>query len=151
MGDLTAEAEILVLPPGTYRLTGQVSSDGAPLPDATVSVIAGAGEGLTGRSDAAGKYELYGVAGRVHIRASKDGYFDKTEPIDVAAHSSLAFEMKPFGPTEDYSGLYTLLITSDDCTPGFPDFAKTRLLHRPTRGRSALFWQSRRRMRTSSP
>ena len=71
--------------------------------------------------------QLYGVAGRVHIRASKDGYFDKTEPIDVAAHSSLAFEMKPFEPTEDYSGVYTLLITGDRCTPGFPEFAKTRL------------------------
>ena len=63
----------------------------------------------------------------MHIRASKAGYFDKTEPIDVAAHSSLAFEMMPFGPTENYSGVYTLVITADRCTPGFPEFAKTRV------------------------
>ena len=127
LGGLTAEGEVLVLPPGTFRLVGQVSYQGAPIPDATVSVVAGAGEGLTGRSDTAGKYALYGVAGRVHIRASKAGYFDKTEPIDVAAHSSLAFEMMPFGPTENYSGVYTLVITADRCTPGFPEFAKTRV------------------------
>ncbi len=124
LGGLTAEGEVLVLPPGTFRLIGQVSYQGAPLPDATVSVIAGAGEGLTGRSDAAGKYELYGVAGRVHIRASKDGYFDKADLIDVNAHSSLAFEMKQVEPTENYTGVYTLIITSVQCTPGFPEFAK---------------------------
>ena len=56
LGGLTAEGEILVLSPGTFRLIGQVSYQGAPIPDATLSVVAGAGEGLTGRSDTAGKY-----------------------------------------------------------------------------------------------
>lgn len=127
VGDFTAEGEVLVLPPGTFRLIGQVTDQRAPLPDVTVSVTTGAGEGLTVRTDAAGAYALYGVAGRVHIRARKDGYFDKTEPIDVAAHSSLAFEMKPFEPTEDYSGVYTLFITANHCTPGYPEFAKARV------------------------
>jgi hypothetical protein len=126
-GDLTAESEILVLPPGTFRLIGQVTNQRAPLPDATVSVMTGVGEGLTVRTDAAGTYALYGVAGRVHIRASKDGYFDKADLIEVNAHSSLGFEMKQVAPTDNYTGVYTLIITSVQCTPGFPEFAKTRV------------------------
>ena len=127
LANLTAESEVLVLTPGTFRLIGSATDDGAPVSDAEVSVFSGIGQGLTARTDGRGNYELYGVAGPVHVRVSKDGYFDKADLIEVNAHSTHAFEMKPVVPTADYSGLYTLIITSVQCTPGFPEFAKTRI------------------------
>ena len=127
LANLTAEAEVLVLPPGTFRLIGRVTDEGAPVPGAEVSVISGMGQGLTARSDGHGQYELYGLAGLVHVRVAKDGYFDKADRINVTAHISHAFEMKQVAPTADYTGVYTLIITSVQCTPAFPEFAKTRL------------------------
>ena len=127
LANLTAEAEVLVLPPGTFRLTGQVTDEGAPVREAEVSVISGTGQGLTAGTDGHGKYELYGLAGLVHIRVSKDGYFDKADRIDVRAHIAHAFEINQVAPTADYTGVYTLIVTSVQCTPGVPEFAKTRV------------------------
>jgi hypothetical protein len=124
---LLAEATIFVLPKGTFSLAGRITAAGVGLENVTVTVIAGVGEGLTARTDVSGDYELYGVAGGVQIRASKEGYLDRAQQVDVTGHSSLTFELTTDGPRADYTGVYTLVISAGTCTPGFPEEAKRRM------------------------
>jgi hypothetical protein len=123
----TADATILVLPKGTFRLAGRITAEGVGLENVTLTVIAGVGQGLTALTDASGGYELYGVAGPVQVRASKDGYLDKAQQVDVTAHGSLAFELTAYRPSDNYTGDYTLILTASGCTPGFPEEAKRRV------------------------
>ena len=89
----TDQATIVVLPQGTFRLAGTVSENGIGLEKATVSVISGVGEGLIAPTDARGYYTLYGVAGQVEVRATRDGYLDRTQQVNVTSHGSQSFEM----------------------------------------------------------
>lgn len=98
VGDLSADATIFVLPKRTFRLAGRISEAGAGLGDVTLTVIRGIGEGLTARTDAAGDYELYGVAGSVQIQARRAGYLDQVQRVDATAHGSLMFELTPTPP-----------------------------------------------------
>jgi hypothetical protein len=112
-------------PRGTFRLAGRISGNGIGIVDTALTVIQGVGEGLTARTDAAGDYELYGVAGSVLIRASKAGYLDRLQLVDVTAHASLMFELAPAPsgpqPPVNYGGIYTLTVTGARCTTGFPE------------------------------
>lgn len=124
---LTADATIFVLPKGTFRLAGKITGAGVGLELATVTVIAGVGEGLSARTDSSGAYELYGVAGPVQLRAAKDGYVDRLQQIDVTAHGSLALELTAYVPHDNYAGTYTLIVTAGGCQSGFPEALKRRM------------------------
>lgn len=95
LGDLSASATILVLPQGTFHVAGRVSDGALPLEGVRVTVIRGTGEGLTTRTDDAGLYELYGVAGSVRIRASLTGYLEQIQRVEINSHASLVFELSP--------------------------------------------------------
>jgi hypothetical protein len=130
--DRSAEAIIFVLPKGTFRLAGIVSASNVGLENVTVTVTSGVAAGLTSVTDFYGHYFLYGVAGSVHVRASKDGYVDSTQQMTVAAHATHFIEMVTSRPTDgDFTGTYTLTITAGDgrapCTSGFPEAAKRRV------------------------
>jgi hypothetical protein len=128
---LTADTTILVLPAGTFRLAGKITDGGVALDNVTVAVIAGVGQGLTTHTDASGSYELYGVAGPVQVRASKDGYTDKAQQIDVSAHASLAIELQAYRPSDSLAGTYALILAGSSCSPGFPE-AFTRRVYAAT-------------------
>lgn len=127
----TDQATIFVLPEGTFRLAGTVSENGVGLEKATVTAISGVGQGLMAPSDARGYYALYGVAGQVVVRATRDGYLDSTQQINVTSHGSHSFEMVANRPRIDLSGTYTLIVsaegTSGPCLPGFPEALKRRI------------------------
>jgi hypothetical protein len=92
--DLTADATVLVLPRGTFRLAGTITSRGVALDSVTVAVDSGIGEGLIARTNAAGEFELYGIAGSVQIRASKAGYIDRVQSLVATAHTSTTIELQ---------------------------------------------------------
>ena len=79
---------------GTYRLSGIVMDDGAGVSDAEVSVLSGAGAGLTART-VDGVYKLYGVAGDSEIRVRKEGYQSARELLDVSGPAVLNFTLLP--------------------------------------------------------
>ena len=124
---MAADATILVLPKQTFTLTGRITAGSAGLANVAITVIAGVGEGLSARTSSSGDYELFGVAGAVQIRASKDGYFDRSQAVTVAAHASRDFELTASRTRADYSGAYTLIVTGGACTAGFPEEAKRRV------------------------
>jgi hypothetical protein len=131
--ELSADATIIVLPRGTFHLAGRITENSVGLADVDVAVVQGIGEGLAGRTNAAGDYELYGVSGSVMIRASRAGYQDRLHWADVTSHGSLTIELTrapsggpPNGPA-DYTGVYRLTVTATECTSGFPEAAKVRV------------------------
>jgi len=97
-GSQSVEATIYVVPTGTFSLVEKVTDEGAAVAGATVIVAAGIGYNLGARTDAAGLYEIYGVAGRIQVRASKEGYADTVYESDVREHESVALEFDRKGP-----------------------------------------------------
>ena len=96
-GQTATKSPVFVVPLGTYRLSGLVMDDGTGVSDAEVTVLSGAGAGLTTRT-VAGAYRLYGVAGDTEIRVRKDGYQSASELVDVSAPAVLNFRLLPASP-----------------------------------------------------
>ena len=124
----SASARVLVLPAGTFRVSGRVTDTGAGVRDATVSVVSGVGTGLLARTGGSGDYALYGVAGRVRLQTRKDGYIDANQDLDIADHLDHTFELVPARPVPALAGTYTLTVTAGcrNTVGALPDAAKTR-------------------------
>jgi hypothetical protein len=110
---------VLVLPPGTFRLSGSVFESGLALGGATVKVTAGGGAGLSTLTDDYGYYSLFGVAGAIEVEVTKAGYVRIAKSITVTSNTQdLSFrEVTQEAPVPSMSGSYTLTLTSaDDCS-----------------------------------
>lgn len=105
-----ASLQVLVLTPGTYRLTGLVSDSGIPISGATVDVLDGSRAVMSARSDDEGIYRLYGLVGDVEVRVRVDGYPDQVRAIPVRDDARLDFAL-PAGAA--LTGSYQLTITAD--------------------------------------
>ena len=55
-------SSVIVVPTGTYRLTGKVLESGLPVQGALVKITSGQGSGLSRSTGFAGDYQFYGVA-----------------------------------------------------------------------------------------
>ena len=117
---VSAQREIVVVPPQTFRVSGRVvtGSPAQPVFDAEVAVTAGAATGLTTRTDWDGRYSLYGVAGASEIRVSKAGYPPEVRSINAQSHQTLDVTL-PTVVVPNISGVYTLTIKADlSCEDG---------------------------------
>jgi Bacterial Ig-like domain (group 2) len=110
-----ASARVLVLVPGTYKLSGRITDNGTALAEVTVTVLSGVGAGQTTMSGLDGAFAVYGVGGRVRLQATRAGYLNKMEELDIGAIATHNFEMVPDGQRTDLSGTYTLTITLGAC------------------------------------
>ena len=107
---------IMVLPNGTFRLRGQIVEGGAPVDGASMTVLAGTGEGLTALTDPGGRYALYGVAGPIKLHGRKEGYQDLTREVHVTGHSTHDMTMVPERPRVSLAGQYQLILTATGCS-----------------------------------
>jgi hypothetical protein len=129
---LRSTAEIVIVPDGTYRLTGRVVERGpGQIPIVSAAVETGDVVGLPFvvriGTELDGRYSLYGVTGAATIRVSKGGYATRIERIDVTDHRSLDFELEAATPRGDVEGHYELTVTaSPACSTGLPEFARQR-------------------------
>jgi hypothetical protein len=126
---------VMVLPAGTYRLTGTVieADSSGPVTGALVEVTTGVGARLTARTDRTGTYRLYGVSGQTGLRVTRDGYQPTAGTAfvtDQSASHNIALPL--VAPRADVSGIYTLTITAaDECRHGvgegrLPEEARVR-------------------------
>ncbi|HXG72559.1 MAG TPA: hypothetical protein VNJ04_18300 [Gemmatimonadaceae bacterium] len=124
-------ARVLVLPRGTFAVTGNIKESGFGVPLVLVTVITGIGTGLTTLTNVNGYYELYGVSGPVQIQLKKEGYVNTLRQVDVAAHGTRDFDIPIEGTRKNYAGIYTLTIAMNEpCRFTFgtlPDAAKRRV------------------------
>jgi len=114
---ITAKQAVLVLPRGTFRLTGLVTASGVPVSGATVTVTAGVGQGLSTLTGADGQYRLYGVSGNVGVRVTKAGYWAEDEDLTVTQSSVADFALTPAGAPPNLSGTYSMVITASSACP----------------------------------
>jgi hypothetical protein len=117
-GGKSAGRYVMVLPAGTFRLSGTVKEDGLPVSGAQVAVSVGPAQGLAtttadGKADsAAGYYFLYGVVGDVEISVTKPGYTEQRKSVRVTAQQSLDFALAPSAPRDIVDGNYTFTLSA---------------------------------------
>ena len=105
---------VLVLEPGTFKLSGGVSdSSGGLLDDVTVEVLSGTGKGLKATTNNIGQYGLYGVAGPVQLRTSADGFRAQIRDVIVTGNGGPEpFALTPVETPADVSGTWTMTVRS---------------------------------------
>lgn len=110
-GGRSSSKTVLVLPAGTFKLSGGVVDQGESAPGVRIAVVAGPAAGLETVTDSTG-YRLYGVSGEVDVRATKPGYLDQTKRVTVTSNHILGFSMVLSGNRENVEGTYTLTIAA---------------------------------------
>jgi hypothetical protein len=122
---MTATREVMILEPGTFRLSGTISTPGIPYSGATIEVIDGNGAGLNGtfwRS-----YALYGVAGPVRIRVSAEGFELVTRDVTVLGHTVVDLDLRPTTEASLIAGVYSLTMSaSPACSERLPEWLRQR-------------------------
>lgn len=130
MTSLTSKVDVVVTPPGTFRLAGRVTVGGSasdPVVGAEVTVTAGAAEGLSATTDWEGRYKMFGVSGPTTLRIVKRGYVDQARDIAGAANDTLDVALPLAGVLPDVAGSYTLTATADPaCRENLPEAARVR-------------------------
>ena len=121
--------EVIVVPVGTFRLTGQVADvdlSSFGIYGAEIELTGSAGP-LRTTSDLTGKFKFYGVGGVVELRVTTDGYRPYEQTLTVAAHQDIKVVLAPAVPRLDISGTYALTITAaSECAGSLPAEARQR-------------------------
>jgi hypothetical protein len=110
---MMSTTEIVVVPPGTFRLAVIPREAGSIFLDVRVDVVQGTGAGLSATGLVDGRYSLYGVSGDTLIRVSGRGYEDRMQRVVVTEHTVIEVEMAPARVRPQISGDYTLTITPE--------------------------------------
>jgi Carboxypeptidase regulatory-like domain len=121
----STKGEVIVVPTGTYRLSGAVRDDGVPVSGARVEVVNGDGRVLSAIAD--GSYRLYAVSGDVDVRVAKAGYQEQSRRLHVSSHSTIDFDLALSRPRDELAGAYTLTVSAaDECRASLPDSVRDR-------------------------
>src|ERR1700704_4641889 len=83
---------VLVLEPGTFRISGTVTETGGAVISAGIEIVSGTGTGLH-TTTAQGHYALYGAAGDVQLRASRDGFEEQVHRLVVTDNATDDFDL----------------------------------------------------------
>ncbi len=112
----TATREVVILPEGTYRVSGKITEAGFP-----TQAVGGARVEVPGSvsttADFGGQYKLYGVPASAVIKISATGYADLEQPVTLSSHTTRNFELDLSGPRPTLSGTYTLAIDAESSCP----------------------------------
>lgn len=127
---LGSQKDVAILPDGTYRLTGLVTETdtaSAPVGGVRVEASSSAAEPLSTVTGDDGRYRLYGVAGLVRVRFSKDGYRSGESELTVNAHAASNVELALERPRDNVAGIYQLTISAaPGCSEKFAENLRSR-------------------------
>jgi hypothetical protein len=124
-GRSSVKGGVMVIPQGTYRVSGAVRDAGLPVFGARVEVAGGPAQGLGVTAN--GDYRLYGVAGDVELRATREGYRANTKRLRITSHQVVDFDLELSAPRKVIAGRYTLTIAAaDECRAALPEEARGR-------------------------
>ena len=124
----SSKLRVLVLQPGTFRVSGLVIESGLPFPSVQVAVISGTRAGLRVATDNEGKYSLYGLAGPTDLTALEEGFQTATRSIIVNDHQTIDFNLQPLVGYDSVSGDWRLTVQASP-TCELPREATTRTFH----------------------
>ena len=108
---------VLVIPPGTFKLSGRITDSSGGIENVEVRVLSGTGAGLAAKTDFGGNYRLYGVAGDVRVSVSAPGYVPQEIGATVTSHTTRNFALTTSSTSVDVSGQWTMTFrTSSACS-----------------------------------
>lgn len=125
LDDLSASTTVIVVPAGTFRLAGIVTSSRSttPLAGARVQLITDSGDVLTTGTAGPGGFRFYGVAGRARLQVSSRAFHLYEAEIDIRDHLTHNVSLPPI----DLTGIYTLTLSaSSRCRSELPEAMRTR-------------------------
>lgn len=114
-GTRYGSAALVVLVSGTYKLSGRITDAGVAIPNVNVTVSDRSGADLTAVSGPDGAFAVYGVAGRVQLRANREGYAAVLEELDVTQTTVRNLELTVDRVRPDLSGAYALVLSLGPC------------------------------------
>jgi hypothetical protein len=108
--------EVLVLAPGTFRLTGVIRDEELP----EVLVVGARVEAIPGptvaTTDTEGRFRLYGIAGQVNLLITAVGYAPLARSLQVNTHANQNFQLALSGPRSTLQGNYTVGFEAISCS-----------------------------------
>lgn len=118
---------ITTTPPGTYQLSGMITSSGYAVPDVRVEIVSGsyATRHAVAVTNAGGGFSLY-ASGDFDVRATKDGYVTRTDHVSLTGNRTFNISLDPKSPPVDATGSYTLTLAASGCDASFPANLRTR-------------------------
>ena len=120
---------VLVLEPGTFRVSGTVTESQRPFPGVRVTVVGGRRAGLQVPTDTDGTYVLYGLAGPTELGVSEEGLQRHVRSIVVNDHQVVDFNLQPIPGYTSLTGDWRLTLTaSRSCGSAVPSDAARRTL-----------------------
>ncbi len=124
VGFHSSAKNLIVTPPGTFRLRGTVvdSGSGLRIGSAEVEVGTATGVQLQTTTRPEGTFELYAVPADAELRVTYDGYLAYTKRLQLSGHSTLQVSLKLVAPV-DLAGTYRLTVGALTC-PGLPSLAE---------------------------
>ena len=118
---------VLVLPAGTFKLSGMIEDVVGGVSGVDVQIVSGTGAGQNTKSQFNGQYAVYGVVGVVGLRVSAPGYATQDLSVTVTGHQQQNVKLLTAGNTIDVSGQWTLSVsTSGPCSETWPAEARKR-------------------------
>jgi hypothetical protein len=119
---------IVVKPEGTFVVSGVITEPGGiRVQGATLTVVGGIGGAPYQVVSPSGSYQLFGVAGTVTMRVSKDGYLDQNLTLNVTQDQKLDLELRQIVPPVSVGGTYRMTLTISPSCSVIPDDLKTRI------------------------
>jgi len=124
-----ASREIIVVPDGTFRVTGRVLEQDSvtPVANARIRVRDADDTGLSTTADASGFYRLYGVKAETDFVVTRDGYEETEMRVRIDKHSTVNLSVPLSGPRLTVEGSYTATFEWSRCINGFRDDLRRRV------------------------
>lgn len=110
---------VLVLPDGTFWLSGSVTDGRYPVDSAVVEAVSGT-DTVAARTGADGRFDLYGVRRDAALRVTKDGYATHEQNLQLTDHGSVRVTLALAQPRAQIAGTYILTIGSPQCADSSP-------------------------------
>lgn len=124
-GTLQSSAlRVLVLEPGSFRVSGVVTESGRPFPGVRVTVVSGKQAGLQTHTSSDGTYAFYGLVGSTKLAVSDEGLQPQVRSILVTDHQTVDFHLEPLPTYDSLTGDWTLtLYAALSCGPAIANAA----------------------------
>lgn len=103
---------VLVLEPGTFRVSGTVTESERPFPGVRVTVVAGRRAGLQVSTGTDGMYMLYGLAGPTELGVSEEGLQPQVRSIVVNDQQVVDFNLQPIPGYNSLTGDWRLTLNA---------------------------------------
>lgn len=120
--NMNRSKQVIVVPEGTFRVTGRVFEPGttSPIALAHISVNDGAGGSFSTDADFSGNFALFGVPRSADFVISHAGYQTQSRHMEFSDHSAITLELPLDGPRLEFAGTFTATFDWRACSSRVP-------------------------------